>query len=109
MLCKCASFYNPIRQKNHVKIENSCTKPNVSKCSFLIIYHFSDNCYTLRTEHSAMPYSLEALESVPVQAMEDKQCETFLKRKTKELHRDIVCAPDYGLNLELDHFKVAAQ
>ena len=70
-------------------------------------YDFLDNCYTLRT--LATPYSVEALESVPVQAMEDKQCETFLKRKTKELHRDIVCAPDYGLNSELDHFKVAAQ
>ena len=54
-----------------------------------------------------MPYSLEALESIPVQAMEDKQCETFLKGKTKQLHRDIVCAPDFGLNSELDHFKVA--
>ena len=56
-----------------------------------------------------MPYSLEALESVPVQAMEDKQCETYLKRNSKELHRDIVCTPDFGLNSELDHFKVAAQ
>ena len=74
-----------------------------------VIYHFSDNCYTLRTEHSAMPYSVEALESVPVQAMEDKQCNTFLKGKTEELHRDIVCTPDFGLNSELDNFKVAAQ
>ena len=56
-----------------------------------------------------MPYSLEALESIPVQAMEDKQCETYLKRNSKELHRDIVCTPDFGLNLELDNFKVATQ
>ena len=56
-----------------------------------------------------MPYSVEALESVPVQAMEDKQCNTFLKGKTEELHRDIVCTPDFGLNSELDNFKVAAQ
>ena len=44
-----------------------------------------------------------------VQAMEEKQCNTFLKGKTEELHRDIVCTPDFGLNSELDNFKVSAQ
>ena len=56
-----------------------------------------------------MPYSVEALESVPVQAMEDKQCNTFLKGKTEEIHRDIVCTPDFGIKSELDNFKVAAR
>ena len=58
-----------------------------------------------------MPWNaVDALESVPVHAMEDKQCEPFIKGKTKEHQKDIVCGdtstPDFLVNPDFSNFKV---